>query len=278
MNFYLLFVITCIVVFIILFLLFEMDRNFNGNSGCTMFFYYIQVFPLPLVGLYNTLIRLTHPEHKHVFQVNSFPDHAILKTDWKSIQSEALELYSKKDVLLNMNDIGVMGNFSGIDAEKGKWKVFVLKWYDEPLENAKKHCPNTVSIIEKCQHVRAAMFSILEPGKYIPPHKGPFTGCLRYHMGLKVPKDRENCYIEVNKEKFSWSEGEAFVFDDTYIHSVYNNTNEPRIILFIDIERPLRYPLNEVNRMLCNTAKFANFTKGVNDRSERSLELFHNYR
>ena len=28
------------------------------------------------------------------------------------------------------------------------------------------------------------MFSILEPGKHLPPHKGPDNGVLRLHLGL----------------------------------------------------------------------------------------------
>lgn len=78
--------------------------------------------------------------------------------------------------------------------------------------------------MSQCNDVMAAMFSILEPGKYISPHKGPFTGCLRYHLGLKIPKDTKNCYIKVNNEKFYWKEGEAMIFDDTYIHEVHNET------------------------------------------------------
>ena len=264
----------CIVV---LFVMFELDRNFNNMSYPSVKFYYIDAFGYPILGLYNGFIRTTNPSHTHIFDPDSFASNQILQSNWKKIQAEALNIYSKKDKLRDMNDIGVMGNFSEIDAEKGKWKVFVLKWYNKPLENAKRQCPNTVSLLEKCPDVHAAMFSILEPGKYIPPHKGPSTACLRYHLGLKIPRDRKNCYIEVNKEKFHWAEGESLIFDDTYVHSVYNNTDEARIILFVDIERPLSSPMKEINRYLCNSAKFNEFVKGVNDVSEKTKELFHDY-
>ena len=203
---------------------------------------------------------------------------SIIKNNWKLIQKEALDIYYSNDKLLNMRDIGVMGNFQRIDAEKDKWKVFVLKWYSDILENAKRKCPKTCSIIEQCSDVHCAMFSILEPGKYIPLHKGPSTVCLRYHLGLKIPKDRENCYIKVNNQKYHWAEGESFIFDDTYVHSVYNNTNETRIILFLDIERPLIFPLNHINGMICKNAKFTEFVKGVNDTSEKTRELFTDMR
>jgi beta-hydroxylase len=165
--------------------------------------------------------------------------------------------------------------FSNIDRENNQWKVFVIKWYDKILDNALKYCPKTCEIINKCSDIRAAMFSILEPGKYIPLHKGPFVGCLRYHLGIKIPKDYKNCYIEVNDERFYWQEGESLVFDDTYKHLVYNNTNEPRIILFLDIERPIKY-LKSVTKILLNNAKIISFVKGINDKSEEIKELFTN--
>ena len=278
-NNYILFIVLFIILFILLFS--ELDRRFGCNKDnqkkClyNLYEYYIKLFPLFIIGFYNTLIRILNPLHTHKFNVNNFESHYIIQNRWKDIQKEAIKLYSNKNKLLNMRDIGVMNNFNTIDKEKGKWKVFVIKWYNKTLDNAKVLCPITSSIIDQCPDIHVAMFSILEPGKYIPPHKGPFTSCLRYHIGLKIPKDYKNCYINVNNENFYWKEGEAFIFDDTYMHSVYNNTNEPRIILFIDIERPLNSPLKEINKILCKSVSIAKFNKGVNDRSEKNINLYH---
>ena len=277
MNKYGILILVVMVILICLFSLFELDRNFNGMSFPTIKFYYIDAAPLPLLGVYNTLVRTINPHHTHIFNTDDFDSTRILQPNWRSIQHEALDIYHKKDKLRNMADIGVMGNFTGIDAERGLWKVFVLKWYDKPLENAKRLCPNTIALLEKCPDIHAAMFSILEPGKFIPPHKGPSTGCLRYHIGLKLPRDNTNCYIDVNNERFHWGEGEGLIFDDTYVHSVYNNTNEPRIILFMDIERPLQTPLKEFTHYMCKHSSVNEFIKGVNDVSEKTAELFHNY-
>jgi beta-hydroxylase len=41
----------------------------------------------------------------------------------------------------------------------------------------------------------------------------------------------------INNKKYIWTEGEDILFDDTLLHSVENNTNEPRVILFLDIPR-----------------------------------------
>ena len=40
-------------------------------------------------------------------------------------------------------------------------------------------------------------------------------------------------------EPYSWRDGESVVFDETYVHEAYNKTQQNRIILFCDVERPL---------------------------------------
>jgi beta-hydroxylase len=37
-----------------------------------------------------------------------------------------------------------------------------------------------------------------------------------------------------------WEEGRLFVFDDTRPHEVRNATDDPRFVLLVDFERPMR--------------------------------------
>ena len=69
------------------------------------------------------------------------------------------------------------------------------------------------------------MFSILEPGKHLPPHRGPYNGVLRLHLGLIVPEPREQLGIRVENEVYRWREGEAVIFDDAYEHEAWNRTD-----------------------------------------------------
>ena len=99
-------------------------------------------------------------------------------------------------------------------------------------------------------NLRNAWFSILAPGYRIPPHQGPTNGIIRIHLGLIVPRDSANCRIRVAGEEFGWQEGKCVVFDDSYEHEVWNNTDEQRAVLFFDVDRPLRLPGRSVNRLL----------------------------
>jgi len=95
-----------------------------------------------------------------------------------------------------------------------------------------------------------AMFSILSPGKHIPPHRGRFKGLLRCHLGLKVPEPKENCRLRVGDDIRHWEEGKAILFDDTFNHEVWNDTDGQRVVLFIDVIRPFSQPVAFLNDMI----------------------------
>ena len=46
----------------------------------------------------------------------------------------------------------------------------------------------------------------------------------------------------------SWREGKSLVFDDTYEHEAWNETDATRVVLFLDVVRPLRQPMQRVQR------------------------------
>ena len=76
------------------------------------------------------------------------------------------------------------------------------------------------------------MFSILEPGKQLPPHRGPYNGVLRLHLGLMVPEPREALGIRVENALYRWQDGEAVIFDDAFEHEAWNRTPHTRVVLF----------------------------------------------
>jgi beta-hydroxylase len=80
------------------------------------------------------------------------------------------------------------------------------------------------------------MFSVMEPGNEIPPHKGKMKGIFRYQLPLIVPKSG-HCYITVNGEQHHYKVGQSFLFDDNVEHSVVNQTDEHRVVLFLDIRK-----------------------------------------
>jgi len=116
------------------------------------------------------------------------------------------------------------------------WEVLFLRVYNKDTFKI-KYFPKTYSLISKIPGCTLAMFSVLHPGKIIPPHVGPYKGVLRYHLAIITPKDYHKCKIVVNKIPYHWREGKDVLFDDTFLHSVKNESNETRVVLFLDIKK-----------------------------------------
>lgn len=119
------------------------------------------------------------------------------------------------------------------------WKTFVFYAFANRVDANCAQCPETARLLDALPRLQNAWFSILSPGYHIPPHRGPSKALLRCHLGVRVPKQRESCWIRVGGEVRHWGEGELLCFDDTYEHEVHNDTDETRVVLFIDLDRPL---------------------------------------
>lgn len=189
------------------------------------------------------------PVSARYLPVEDFPDLAPLKDNWKVIREEALDLLAQQKIraAASNNDAGFNSFF------KAGWKRFYLKWYDASHPSAQRFCPRTHALLQAIPGVKAAMFAELPPGGKLNVHRDPYAGSLRYHLGLVTPND-DQCFIEVDGQRYSWRDGEATIFDETYIHWALNGTSENRIILFCDIERPMRYRWAQaINRWLGKT-------------------------
>ena len=169
--------------------------------------------------------------------INDFPELENLRSHWQVIRDEAIALAKTSHIKASdqYNDAGFHSFF------RTGWKRFYLKWYDdEPHPSAARLCPRTIEILKGSPHIKAAAFTQLPPGSVLGKHRDPFAGSLRYHLGLITPND-DRCWIRVDGKPYSWRDGEGVVFDETYIHWAANETNHDRIILFCDLERPMKY-------------------------------------
>jgi beta-hydroxylase len=107
------------------------------------------------------------------------------------------------------------------------------------------------------------MFASLPPGARLVRHRDPYAGSLRFHLGLITPNS-DQCYLVVDGERYFWRDGEAMMFDETYIHHAENTTQLPRVILFCDVERPLRSgAVAAVNRWFARNVMKASATQNV---------------
>jgi beta-hydroxylase len=188
-----------------------------------------------------------------------FPQLALLTSNWQVIREEGMRLLEGGNVrdATGHNDLGFHSFF------RNGWRRFYLKWYDEPLPSAKALCPRTVELLKSVPDVHGAMFALLPPGGVLGRHRDPYAGSLRYHLGLVTPNN-DTCWIEVDGIRKGWRDGQVMMFDETYVHEAKNESNVNRLILFCDVERPLRTRLAQtLNRFALNHILKATATQNI---------------
>ncbi len=202
------------------------------------------------------LMRYSDFQDQPFLDVQKFEWHEKLEADWKKIRLELDNVLQHPETIPNFQDISKdQTNLTKDD----HWKSFFLYGYGYKFEPNCDLCPETTRLIESIPGMFTAFFSILSPGKHIPRHRGPYKGLLRGHLGLIVPEPGEDCWIQVGEETATWQEGKCMVFDDTYKHQVQNNTDGVRVILFLDILRPLRFPGSMVNKLVLQLIRMSPF-------------------
>jgi beta-hydroxylase len=197
--------------------------------------------------------------NRPVIPLEEFPELARLNENWQTIRDEAVRLFDEGFIraAAKNNDWGFYSFF------KSGWKRFYLKWYDDFLPSARALCPQTVELLNSIPSVHGAMFAMLPPGGKLGAHRDPFAGSLRYHLGLVTPNS-DKCRILVDGVPCVWRDGEAFMFDETFIHSAENATDVNRIILFCDVERPMKYGfMTAMNRWVSHHIVKASATQNV---------------
>jgi len=191
-----------------------------------------------------------------VFSRDHFPWIEELEADWEAIRDEALAVLKHREGIPPLARISP--DHKGLD-NQDKWRSFFLWGYGFRIHQNCARCPRTAGALTNVPGLRTAMFSIHAPGMAIPPHKGVTAGMCVFHLGLKVPKDTENCAIRVEDQIVHWQDGEAFVFDDTREHETWNRTDDERVILLIQFDRPLRFPGNIVSWLFFHAIRRSSF-------------------
>jgi ornithine lipid ester-linked acyl 2-hydroxylase len=187
-----------------------------------------------------------------------FPWAAEVEREWKLIRDELVKVLARQHELPAFQDIA--SDVATITRDQG-WKTFMLLGFGLRSEHNVRQCPETWRILQRIPGLKTAMFSIFEPGKHLPAHRGPYNGVLRFHLGLIVPEPRDKIAIRVDKEVCRWEEGRALIFDDAYEHEAWNHSPHTRVVLFVDFVKPLRFPASFTNWLLMNLAVFTPFVR-----------------
>jgi aspartyl/asparaginyl beta-hydroxylase (cupin superfamily) len=217
-------------------------------------------------------LALSKVGNPSIYDNKIFPWTRSIENEWRTIRAELDHVLTRKDELPAFHELA--SDVETISRDRG-WKSFLLAGYGFRSANNIKLCPETWRICQNIPGLITVMYSILEPGKHLPPHRGPYNGVLRLHLGLIVPEPREQLGIRVEHDVYRWREGEAVIFDDAYEHEAWNYTPHTRVVLFVDFRKPLRFPANVINWVLLHLAMFTPFIREGMDNQKAWEKKFY---
>ncbi len=164
-------------------------------------------------------------------------------------------------------------DFVAGDGPAPSWEAFFFYRHGERYEANHARCPDTSAVLESIDLCRIAdqapeiLFSVLKPGSRILAHHGVTNVRLVLHLPLVVPRD---CALNlVDHGEHRWQEGRLVMFDDTYLHEAWNNSDQTRIVLLMDCWNP---HLSTVERQAVK--RLVETISGINeaDRAARQAE------
>lgn len=209
----------------------------------------------PMVN--SAVARSSDVPNDPVLDSDCFPFTADLRAHWQDIRDEAAAVARNIDDVPSLDEISP--DHQGI-APAGMWRSFFLHGYGYPVIENLARCPRTAEVVARIPGLNSAFFSILKPGTHIPDHCGVTKGLITCHLGLSIPKFGD-CRMRVDDQIVRWREEEVLVFDDTYHHEVWNDSEETRVILLIQIKRPARFPGNMIGGMFLWGVKRTSFVQ-----------------
>jgi aspartyl/asparaginyl beta-hydroxylase (cupin superfamily) len=218
-----------------------------------------------LHGLERFVLRSSLVPTSPFLPLDTFSWISDLEAHWETVRSELDQVLSYRDALPNFQDISV--DQASITNDDG-WKTYFFFGYGFRSDANCARCPQTADLLGRVPGLTTAFFSILSPHKRIGEHRGPWRGVLRYHLALQVPEPRQAAGIEVGGEVAHWEEGRSLLFDDGYQHHAWNDTDGVRVVLFVDVIRPLKPPADQLNRALIAAIGRSPYIRDARNRHE----------
>ena len=167
---------------------------------------------------------------------------------YEEIRRELVAILADREGIPRYHDLDPLQTeiSSTVNPDK-RWQIFMLNCMGMRIDKNCARCPVTAGLVDALPDLFQAFFSILEGGKSIPPHAGIYRGYLRYHLALVVPKQKPP-RMRVKDRFHEWREGSSIVFDDSWEHQVYNEADEIRVVLIVDVLRPMPALPHALNR------------------------------
>ena len=181
-----------------------------------------------------------------------------LEANWREVRAECDLLLAERDAI---PPLGAISPYHRRVAVDDRWRSFFFEAHGYRSEANRARCPKTAELLDSIPDLVTAFFSVMDPGTHVPRHKGITNALLNVHLGLRVPAGVEHCRIRINDQDHGWQPGKLLVIDDTFRHEVWNESDEPRAILFIQVLRPMAPTARIAGRVIVAAMRFTPYIK-----------------
>jgi len=177
-----------------------------------------------------------------VVSVDRFPELAKLR-DIGRLRDEAVKLFDEALSAGSSKEqrLGFLSFF------KNGWKRFYLKCTYDFLPSARTLCRRRSELFEfNSNRPWRDVYNAAAGGK-LGAHRDPFAGSLRYHLDWLPPFGKSRVFLVYGVECV-WRDGRLSLSTRPSF-TAQNATDVNRIILFCDVERPMKYGfMTAINR------------------------------
>jgi len=169
---------------------------------------------------------------------------AILENNYPAIKQEILSaIHSHAEIL--------QPHFYEMTAQKNTdWETIPLITWSVKWVHFLDKFPVINTLTKKIPGLVSVSINKLSAGATIKPHFGETNTTIRSHLGIIVPAGLPECGLSVDGRAIEWKEGTLIGFCDGYLHEAWNNTEQDRYILLLDIVREEFLPFK---RKICAT-------------------------
>ena len=266
----------------------QVDNKFtnkNNNQILIILFVIISVFiylrQIRIIYMFSFIITLFTRTPPFLDKKEYFPNYILFENEFSNIKQEVISLLNKtnggkeigftKDTF-DSKENSYIGQDVDVELNRG-WRVFHVKLSKYYSEDAQRIFPTLCKVLDESPDVINCSVSILDEKTFIPIHNGYYKGMLRFMLPIIIPKDYTNVFLCNNYEKYYWTEGVGVLWDDTFPHKVFNHTDEVRIVLYMDVIRPISGILGKLNTGLIKLLSNSNMIKDEIKRTEKKVKL-----
>jgi aspartyl/asparaginyl beta-hydroxylase (cupin superfamily) len=199
--------------------LYDVSRNKARNSSVYKRYFFGNGAFTWLLSPFNTLLDLLALPfiNKGIYQLEDLP------------LSHQQEIQRLIDAAHSEN---LVGKLEESIKDRSRSMIF-YKWYGSNVDNT----IDIPAFHEDYQYIQTIGISVFNKKQSTSKHFGPIRATLRVLYNINDMHDK-SAYIEVGDVKHYWQDQKLFIFDDTLQHQSFNETDQVRYCLFVDILRP----------------------------------------